>query len=221
MAADFRYSGRVISPGHCGMVIDANSKTTSLNGNTVSSRIIIPCSGIGVYQSLDGGATFSKITADATTPPTRFTYTTTHDDSIIVLQIYCYQQGSVRNVTSTGPSPVTWQHRAGPLTPNSYNFGNLFEYWAHAPSGTYEISVNYNDGNNAAILGHQVGNYSSVVDGPPAATFTAAISNTGTTGVGAVVNVTRVLTGTLTLGQVIQGGRSSKRKSCLSHCQAG
>ena len=92
------------------------------------------------------------------------------------------------------------------MTPNSYNLGSLFEYWALAPAGTYEITVNYNDGNNAAILGHQVGNYSPVIDSPPVATFTATISNTGSTGIGAIVNVTRVLTGTLAVGQVIQGG---------------
>src|ERR1035437_9329220 len=48
-----------------GLVIDRNSGTTTLSGVTVTKTIFLPYRGIGVYQSLDGGNSWTLI-ADGT-----------------------------------------------------------------------------------------------------------------------------------------------------------
>lgn len=54
-----------------GIVIDASSGTTTIGGQTVTNRIIIPIGGRGVYESTDGGNTFTE-TAVATFGTTNF-----------------------------------------------------------------------------------------------------------------------------------------------------
>lgn len=49
----------------CGLAIDASSGTTTIGGQTVTNRIIIPIPNTGIYESTDGGNTFSEIAASA------------------------------------------------------------------------------------------------------------------------------------------------------------
>jgi hypothetical protein len=46
-----------------GLAIDATSGTTTIGGQTVTNRIIIPIAGSGIYESLDGGNTFTEVAA--------------------------------------------------------------------------------------------------------------------------------------------------------------
>lgn len=48
-----------------GIAIDANSGTTTIGGQTVTNRIIIPIAGSGIYESTDGGDTFTEVAASA------------------------------------------------------------------------------------------------------------------------------------------------------------
>jgi hypothetical protein len=45
----------------CGLAIDPTSGTTTIGGQTVTNRIIIPIPNSGIYQSTDGGNTFTEI----------------------------------------------------------------------------------------------------------------------------------------------------------------
>ncbi len=144
-------------PGFTGMSIDFSSTTTTLSGHTVSSIINIPCIGNGVYQSTDGGNSFTKVTADAT-PDTTVQCTTAAANEIIVVQVYCYGENvplaGAAAVTNSGGDPsgsLTWHSRFGGTGGNdgstSSTWGTLYEYWALAPlAGTYNISVHYADG---------------------------------------------------------------------------
>ena len=49
----------------CGLAIDGSSGTTTVGGQTVTNRIILPVGGVGIYESTDGGVTFSEIAASA------------------------------------------------------------------------------------------------------------------------------------------------------------
>lgn len=48
-----------------GVAIDASSGTTTIGGQIVTNRIIIPIAGSGIYESTDGGDTFTEIAATA------------------------------------------------------------------------------------------------------------------------------------------------------------
>jgi hypothetical protein len=193
-------------PGYAGMVIDANSGTTILSGVTVTNRIIIPCDGQGVYESTNGGSTWSQIATDAT-PSAAVDYTTSVPNTIIVVQVLCIGAGSVANITNTasggGTSGLTWRQRdlSGANQAGVVNAGyetvSAFEYWALAPTaGTYHISVNYNPGNIAYV-------YSST----PAATATGcsvSVTGNGNTGAqGGVLTVGTVTQGAFAVGQYI------------------
>lgn len=51
------------APGIVGMVFDASSGTTTVGGHTVTARALIPSNGNGVYETLDGGATWNLTTS--------------------------------------------------------------------------------------------------------------------------------------------------------------
>lgn len=135
-------------PGWAGMCIDKTSGTTTLSGQTVTNRIILPCNGVGVFESTDGGNSFSQISSDPT-PSTDVTYTTTQSDSIIIVQVQCYGTGIVTGVSNDAGDPsgsLTWTLRAGPNRNDNMALF-LFEYYAVAPTaGTYHITVDYADG---------------------------------------------------------------------------
>jgi len=178
-------------PGYAGMCIDKSSSMISLTvgsqTETVHSRIILPCAGVGIYQSTNGGATFSKITSDPT-PSTIINYTTTQPNCVIIVQVMCAGEGHVSNVTNTGTASLTWTRRYG-LTRNDTTRCVLYEYYAVAPSaGTYNISVNYHDG--------QLAYWTSNAD---TASCTAGTVNNRTFTVGGTV------TGTFAIGQEISG----------------
>lgn len=48
-----------------GIAIDPTSGTTTLGGQTVTNRIIIPIAGSGIYESTDGGNSFTEVAASA------------------------------------------------------------------------------------------------------------------------------------------------------------
>lgn len=49
----------------CGLAFDPSQGTTTIGGQTVTKRIIIPIAGVGIYESLDGGDTFTEVAAAA------------------------------------------------------------------------------------------------------------------------------------------------------------
>lgn len=53
-------------PGVCGIQFDPTSGTTTLSGQTVTARILVNVFGTGVYQSSNGGSTFSLISGSPT-----------------------------------------------------------------------------------------------------------------------------------------------------------
>jgi len=55
-----------VSHGICGIAFDTTSGTTTLSGQTVTTRMIVASSGNGVYATADGGATFALITSSPT-----------------------------------------------------------------------------------------------------------------------------------------------------------
>jgi len=171
-------------PGFAGMCMDRSSGTTTLDGRTVTRRIILPCSGQGIYISTDGGKSFSRATSDPT-PPTKIQYTTIQSNSIIVVQIICCGLGTVKSINDS--AGLNWQHRGGPA-PNTYSQFNAFEYWALAPKpGKYDISVSYHDGNIAYI------------PGPVAATASSCTISGTTLVLGGEIS------GEFTIGQEISG----------------
>lgn len=58
---DTATSGQISS----GLAIDASSGTTTIGGQTVTNRIIVPIPSTGIYESTDGGNTFTEIAATA------------------------------------------------------------------------------------------------------------------------------------------------------------
>jgi hypothetical protein len=52
-----------IGPGSCGIVFDTNYSpaTTTVSSQVRTSRVLIPVGGVGIYESLDGGQTFSEV----------------------------------------------------------------------------------------------------------------------------------------------------------------
>lgn len=180
--------------GAAGICIDAQSGTTTLSGVTVTNRLIIPVSGQGVFESLDGGATFSSISSDPT-PSTTATYTTSQANSLIVVQVACIQYGYVESVTNDAGDPsgsLTWNLRcfAPPLS------GQMawYTYYAIAPTaGTYHITVNYTDGNVSYVVpttpattatGGAVNGAAQVSYAPQGSTFTVSGTVTGAFSVG-------------------------------------
>jgi hypothetical protein len=169
-------------PGYAGMCIDKSSATTSFGGQSVKSRIILPCPGVGVYESTNGGSSFTKVSSDPT-PPTTLSITTTQANSIIIVQILCYGISQVVNVTNTGTSALTWTLRSGP---NRNDFLQLFlyEYYAVAPSaGTYNVSVNYVDG-ALAYLTNSTNTASCTAGTITGTAFTEAGTTTGAFAIG-------------------------------------
>jgi hypothetical protein len=55
--------GAVSNGLSCGLAIDPSLGTTTVGGQTVTKRIIIPVGGVGIYESTDGGVTFTEIAA--------------------------------------------------------------------------------------------------------------------------------------------------------------
>ena len=194
----------VMRPGHCGMCIDINSPTATLFGKPVKSRVIIPSGGYGVYESLNGGATFTRTHAEPTTPPTPLTVTTTHADSIIVVAAWTWQQGTVQNITDDGG--LVWHPRFTGNHNNDWNLGYLWSYWAKAPTGTYHINVNYRPGNISKRIGYQIADFNPKVYGDGAATFTATVANDDGSHEGGILTVTAMAAGSIEVGHIIQGG---------------
>lgn len=52
-----------VNPGCAAIYFDPSFGTTVVNGQTVTARLIVPIAGIGVFESLDGGVTFTEIAA--------------------------------------------------------------------------------------------------------------------------------------------------------------
>ncbi len=103
-----------------GIVIDANSGTTTIGGQTVTNRIIIPVGGRGIYESTDGGDTFTE-TAVATFGGSNFYVAQgflTADGvyyCIVVNStfggIWRYASGTWTNITNGLPwGPTTFDH---------------------------------------------------------------------------------------------------------------
>jgi len=169
-------------PGWAGMCIDKSSSTGSLSGQPVKNRIILPCNGVGVYESTNGGTSFTKVSSDAT-PSTTLSYTTTQTNSIIVVQVLCYGIGQVAGVTNTGTASLTWTKRAGPTANATFQMF-LYEYYAVAPTaGTYNISVNYIDG-CLAYLTNSTNSASCTAGTISGTAFTEAGTTTGTFAIG-------------------------------------
>ncbi len=154
-------------PGFCGMFMDPNyptsgTSTTVVGGVTVTKRIIIPVSGRGIWQSLDGGVTWAQISSAPQS--TSLTYTTSAANSMIMVQAGCLGYNEVVSVTATaGPAGLTYPApftvRANPSTGttaspanprgvfNNYGQGVCFEHYLLCPNaGTYSITVQYADG---------------------------------------------------------------------------
>lgn len=55
----------VASGVSCGLAFDPTQGTTTVGGQTVTKHIIIPIGGVGIYESTDGGVTFSEIAVSA------------------------------------------------------------------------------------------------------------------------------------------------------------
>lgn len=181
-------------PGYAGMVVDTSSATTTLSGQTVYSRLVFGCNQNGVYESNDGGSTWTKASADAT-PSTILSITTTQADDIIVVQVYNLGWGAVTGITDTGD--LTWTRRDFGINGPSLSSSETLEvWWAHAPTAaTYTITVAYSDG---AIAG---------INGPTAATCTAAqISTSGT--VTTLFAPLASTTGAFAVGQILTSGPS-------------
>jgi hypothetical protein len=154
-------------PGYCGMVMDPNyptsgSSTTVVGGVTVTKRIIIPVSGRGIWESTNGGVSWTQISADPQS--TSLTYTTSTNNSMIMVQAGCIGYNEVVSVTATaGPAgityPATFIQRASPysgttIVPavprgvlNNFAQGVCFEHYLLCPNaGTYSITIQYADG---------------------------------------------------------------------------
>lgn len=99
----------------CGLAIDATSGTTTVGGQTVTNRIIIPVGGVGIFESTDGGVTFAEV-ASATIGTADFYVT---DGGFTAEGIYyCI----VVHATAGG----IWRYRSGT--------------WAKISAGTYSAS---------------------------------------------------------------------------------
>ena len=126
-------------PGPAGICFDAHSGTVSVGGQTRTARLIVPGGGLGIWETKDGGDTFTKI-AEPTTPPVIFNYTTAIKNSVVIVQV---NNGvTTTGVTATDPNgnPVT----VGTRLANQHQ-GNTYlgEYYFVAPMpGTYKITIN-------------------------------------------------------------------------------
>ena len=47
-------------PGSCGIVFDARSGTVTIAGQLRTARVIVPVGGVGIFESLDGGETWTE-----------------------------------------------------------------------------------------------------------------------------------------------------------------
>jgi hypothetical protein len=137
-----------LRPGIAGIAIDG-TQTISVNGTVCSSRIIIPVGGVGVFESIDGGQTFKKVTKDPA-PPTEIQYATQQPNSLIVVASICYGGNSVKSVSNNNlggdPASLSWRLRG--FNKDSGNAqASTFVYYAIAKRpGIYNITVQYNDG---------------------------------------------------------------------------
>lgn len=55
--------GAVTTGIACGLAFDPSQGTTTVGGQIVTKRIIIPVGGVGIFESTDGGVTFTEIAA--------------------------------------------------------------------------------------------------------------------------------------------------------------
>jgi hypothetical protein len=49
-----------IGPGVCGIVFDRSQGTVVVGGQTRTARVIVPIGGVGIYETLDGGQTWTE-----------------------------------------------------------------------------------------------------------------------------------------------------------------
>jgi hypothetical protein len=146
-------------PGTVGIIFDKSSGTATpawCSPQTVTARLLFAVAGVGLYESTDGGDTFTLKTSDAT-PSTNCSYTTTQANDYLVIQVWCYGLNTAKSVTNvSGPSTLTWIQRGGPIC-NVYGQGTLYEYYAKAPNiGTYVWTVDYSDGCESYLTGTAV-----------------------------------------------------------------
>jgi hypothetical protein len=54
-----------VGAGCCGICFDPSQGTVTVSGQTRTARIIIPVGGVGIFESLDGGQTFTEVAVTA------------------------------------------------------------------------------------------------------------------------------------------------------------
>lgn len=92
----------------CGIVIDPSLGTTTVGGQTVTSRVILPVGGVGIYESIDGGQTFTEI---AVTPFGSSNFYVVNGVLNSAGVYYCVVSSSVTGVWGL------WRYRRGDPTP--------------------------------------------------------------------------------------------------------
>lgn len=101
-------AGPTAPPGCAGMVFDASSATTTVNGHTVTSRCLIPSGGNGVYETLDGGVTWNLTTGTPTVVwtaqigPTGSYYAGGKDSASTHINVWRYVSSTWANIDPAG-----------------------------------------------------------------------------------------------------------------------
>lgn len=200
--------------GCCGLAFDASSGTvTGIGGLTVTKRIMLNSGGKGSWLSEDGGLTWTQVAADPT-PSTTLSYTTTTNDCVLLLMAQTGGQNTVKSITVSGG--LTAVPRQQYTFNEHYNVGLSYWYVKVPTAGTYNITVDYDDGGldqwgatNAnkvcavAISGVDLTSEATLFDGAPSAPFIQSQTASKTT---TVANTMVVIFSTSTNGSTPDTG---------------
>jgi hypothetical protein len=105
----------------CGLAIDASSGTTTVGGQTVTNRIILPVGGVGIYESTNGGVSFNEI---AVTPFGTSNFYVTNGGFTAAGVYYCV-------VVSATAAAGIWRYASGTwtnITSGTYAGGTFNQY---------------------------------------------------------------------------------------------
>jgi len=155
------------TPGPAGFCFDARSGTVTVGGQTRTKRLILPGGGLGIWETKDGGQTFTKI-ANPTSPPVDVECTTSQRNSVVIVSV---NNGvTTTSVTATGPDGGAVA--VGTRLANQHQ-GNVYlgEYFFVAPTpGTYKITIN-SSGSGRGVTVATFAITGADVSSPPASIF--------------------------------------------------